>query len=88
MSSDTALLEENNIHTCLLPPNTMDQLQPMDLSVNKNIEALELQPIPLPLSVLRELESKWLVEIFDYFGHNPQMISPFWHYRISGWREW
>ena len=28
-------LESNNIHVCLLPPNTTDQLQPMDLSVNK-----------------------------------------------------
>ena len=33
--SVTDLLEANNIHTCLLPPNTTDKLQPMDLSVNK-----------------------------------------------------
>ena len=31
----TELLESNDIHVCLLPPNTTDQLQPMDLSVNK-----------------------------------------------------
>ncbi len=30
-----ALLDENNIHVCLLPPNTTDRLQPMDVSVNK-----------------------------------------------------
>ena len=30
-----ALLEEHNIHVCLLPPNTTDLLQPMDISVNK-----------------------------------------------------
>ena len=30
-----SLLESNNIHTCLLPPNTTDRLQPMDISVNK-----------------------------------------------------
>ena len=29
------ILEENNIHVCLLPPNTTDLLQPMDISVNK-----------------------------------------------------
>ena len=29
------LLEQHNIHVCLLPPNTTDLLQPMDLSVNK-----------------------------------------------------
>jgi len=29
------LLEDNNIHACLLPPNTTDKLQPMDLAVNK-----------------------------------------------------
>lgn len=29
------LLEANNIHVCLLPPNTTDVLQPMDISVNK-----------------------------------------------------
>ena len=29
------LLESNSIHICLLPPNTTDHLQPMDVSVNK-----------------------------------------------------
>jgi len=29
------LLEDNNLHVCLLPPNTTDLLQPMDLTVNK-----------------------------------------------------
>ena len=29
------LLEANNIHVCLLPSNTTDLLQPMDIAVNK-----------------------------------------------------
>ena len=33
------LLEQHNIHSCLLPPNTTDRLQPLDLSVNKPAKA-------------------------------------------------
>lgn len=29
------LLEENNIHMCLIPPNTTDRLQALDIVVNK-----------------------------------------------------
>ncbi len=29
------MFEDHNIHVCLLPPNTTDCLQPMDISVNK-----------------------------------------------------
>ena len=35
----TALLERHNIHACLLPPNTTDIMQPMDISVNKSAKA-------------------------------------------------
>ena len=33
------LVEQHNIHSCLLSPSTMDCLQPMDLSVNKPAKA-------------------------------------------------
>ena len=33
------LLEENHLHVCLLPPNTTDLLQPMDISVNKPVKS-------------------------------------------------
>ena len=33
-----SLLDSHNIHVCLLPPNTTDRLQPMDISVNKAVK--------------------------------------------------
>ena len=33
--SIVSMLEENNIQVCLIPPNTTDRLQPLEISVNK-----------------------------------------------------
>ena len=33
------ILEQHSVHSCLLPPNTTDRLQPMNLSVNKPTKA-------------------------------------------------
>ena len=38
-SKVTALLECHNIHSCILPSNTTDVMQPMDISVNKPAKA-------------------------------------------------
>ena len=35
MTESVHNLESNSIHICLLPPNTTDRLQPMDVSINK-----------------------------------------------------
>ena len=95
-SSVTSLLEENNIHVCLLSPNTTNRLQPMAISVNKpakdflrrwfedwysqqitkqlhgnEIESVDLQPINLGLPVLKELGTRWMVDMAEC---NPQII--------------
>lgn len=36
------LLDSNNIHVCLLPPNT-DRLQPVDISVNTPVKDFRKQ---------------------------------------------
>lgn len=35
----TELMESHEIHTCMIPPNTTDRLQPMDVAVNKPAKA-------------------------------------------------
>ena len=41
----TELMESHNIHTCLIPPNITDCLQPMDVVVNKLAEAFLKQKL-------------------------------------------
>ena len=40
----------------------------------KNLDTVELQPIPLNLPCLKELRANWLVEAANYMDENPQMI--------------
>ena len=35
----TKLLDSHRVHTCLVPPNTNDRLQPMEISVNRPAKA-------------------------------------------------
>ena len=58
--SVTSRLEANNIHTCLLPANTTDRLQPMDLSVNKSAKSFLKQCFEQWYSdqVIKQLEGK------------------------------
>ena len=34
-----SLLEQNNIHSVIVPPNCTDRLQPLDLTVNKSAKS-------------------------------------------------
>ena len=100
MPSIFDLLERHNIHTCLLPANTTDLLQPFDVAVNKpakdflrrkfqewyseqisdqlqdgqELSSFELDPITLGLPMMKEAVAGWLVEMFQYFQENPQII--------------
>ena len=40
----------------------------------RDIESAELQPINLGVPVLKELGAKWMVEMAEYFGENPQIV--------------
>ena len=98
-----SLLDAHNNYTCLLPPNTTDNLQPLDIAVNKpakeyikkqletcyseqvikqleghdinELETIQLQPIDLHLTALKEIGAKWLVDMAMYIGNNPQFIA-------------
>ncbi len=65
----TDLLDTYNIHTCLLPPNTTDKLQPLDISVNKPVKDFLRQRFDEWYSqeVFRQLEGMTSeeIELFD-----------------------
>ena len=97
-----SLLEENNIHYVLLPANTTDKLQPLDVAVNKpakdfirrkfeewysqqvmeqldgvemdQLNSATLNPIDLGMAQVKEVGAKWMVEMADYIGENPQFV--------------
>ena len=43
----TELMESHNIHSCLIPPNSTDRLQPMDVVVNKPAKAFLKQKLQM-----------------------------------------
>ncbi len=66
-ASVTSLLEENNILVALLPPNTTDLLQPMDISVNKPAKEYLRRQFEAWYSeeVMKQLEGKDLQDLGD-----------------------
>ena len=56
----TKLLEHHNIHLCLLPSNTTDLLQPMDIAVNKPAKAYLKKQFEVWYSeqVMKQLDEK------------------------------
>ena len=93
------ILRENHIDTLLIPASCTDQLQPLDVSVNKSAkeflrkkfqlwyseqvcsqlqdrsgEVKPLKPVDLHLNNVKPLGAKWLMEMYDHFKSNPQII--------------
>ena len=64
-SSILDLLEQHGIHVCLLPPNTTDLLQPIDISVNKPAKEYLRQKFQewYADQVIRQLEGKNVEEV-------------------------
>lgn len=73
------LLETHNIQVCLFPPNTTDILQPMDIAVMKpiqgeNMQSVQLDPITLRLTVVKEKSGQWFVEMAEYISNHPNFL--------------
>ena len=49
----------------------LKQLEGQDVS---DLETLELQPFDFGLPALKEIGTKWLVDMADYISENPQFI--------------
>ena len=47
----------------------MEQIQDED-----DVDAVELNPVDLSLPMLKEVGTKWLVEISEFISANPQLI--------------
>ena len=48
----------------------MEQLQERD----DDLEAAEIQPINMGMPLMKEISAKWLVNMAQYLGDNPQII--------------
>ena len=56
----TSPLDANNIHVCMLPPNTTDLLQPMDTAVNN----------PTKEFIKRQFEQSYSEEVIKQLDRN------------------
>ena len=82
------LLKSNQVETVFIPPNTTNQLQPLDLSVNKPAKdylkfekwyALQVcnqgttVPIKFPLSTMKPLGAQWIKDLYLYMSEHPDI---------------
>lgn len=63
------LLEESNIHVCLLPPSTTDRLQPLNVAVNKPAKEFHRRKF-------QEWYSKEVSQQNDELGGHVAVIQP------------
>ena len=66
----SSLLEEYNIHVCLLPANTTDLLQPMDVAVNKPAKDFLKKKFEHAIGTHKKLVSNSKIETFNLLSYN------------------